>query len=63
MAGAPDEQYGREFMACIVSKPGERCMQNELRSFCWNELGAYKTPRSFRIVDARPKGPSARRSG
>ncbi|MGO4812272.1 AMP-binding protein [Cupriavidus sp. 2MCAB6] len=60
VVGVPDEHYGQELMACIVFKPGERCTEDELRSFCRNELGAYKTPRSFRFVDELPKGPSGK---
>ncbi|MFJ1258559.1 AMP-binding protein [Cupriavidus sp. CuC1] len=58
--GVPDEHYGQELMACIVLKPGERCTADELRSFCRNELGAYKTPKSFRFVCELPKGPSGK---
>jgi long-chain acyl-CoA synthetase len=58
--GIPDQSYGQEIMACIVLKPGARCTEDELRTFCGKELGAYKTPKSFRFVEELPKGPSGK---
>jgi long-chain acyl-CoA synthetase len=58
--GIPDENYGQEIMACIVLKPGARCIEEELRAFCRKELGAYKTPKVFRLVEELPKGPSGK---
>jgi long-chain acyl-CoA synthetase len=43
-----------------VLKPGSRCSEQELRSFCLKELGRYKTPKFIRFVDAIPKGPSGK---
>jgi long-chain acyl-CoA synthetase len=58
--GIADESYGQEIMACIVTKPEARCTEDELRAFCWKELGAYKTPKIFRFVEELPKGPSGK---
>jgi long-chain acyl-CoA synthetase len=58
--GVPDANYGQEIFACVVLKHGERCSEAELREFCLNELGEYKTPRRIRIVDELPKGPSGK---
>jgi acyl-coenzyme A synthetase/AMP-(fatty) acid ligase len=58
--GIPDESYGQEIMACIVTKPGARCTGDELRAFCRKELGAYKTPKIFRFLEELPKGPSGK---
>jgi long-chain acyl-CoA synthetase len=58
--GIPDESYGQEIMACVVTKPGARCTEDELRAFCGKELGAYKTPKIFRFVEELPKGPSGK---
>jgi len=58
--GIPDRAYGQEIMACAVLKPGATCSADELRAFCEREVGAYKTPKLLRIVDALPKGPSGK---
>jgi long-chain acyl-CoA synthetase len=58
--GIPDQDYGQEIMACIVLKDGELCCEDELRAFCRQELGAYKTPKVFRFQQELPKGPSGK---
>lgn len=58
--GVPDADYGQEIFACVVLKPGKQCSEAELRAFCLNELGSYKTPRLIRFVDDLPKGPSGK---
>jgi len=58
--GVPDELYGQDILACVVLKPGVHCDVAELRTHCQLELGRYKTPREFRLVDALPKGPSGK---
>jgi long-chain acyl-CoA synthetase len=58
--GIPDQDYGQEIMACIVLKGGELCCEDDLRTFCRQELGAYKTPKVFRFQQELPKGPSGK---
>lgn len=58
--GVPDQHYGQEIMVCVVLKAGAQCSEDELRAFCRNELGAYKTPKFFRFQDELPKGPSGK---
>jgi long-chain acyl-CoA synthetase len=58
--GVPDTDYGQEIFAWVVLKPGKQCSEAELREFCLNELGRYKTPRLIRFVDELPKGPSGK---
>lgn len=58
--GIPDANYGQEIMACVVLKPQRACTVEELTAFSLSELGRYKTPKVFRIVDALPKGPSGK---
>ncbi len=41
-------------------RPGERCSEAELRSFCLIELGKYKTPKRIRLLQELPKGPSGK---
>ena len=56
----PDALYGQDILACVVLKPGARCSVEELAAFARGELGAYKTPREIRLVEALPKGPSGK---
>jgi long-chain acyl-CoA synthetase len=58
--GVPDRDYGQEIFACVVLKPGQQCSEAELREFCLNELGKYKTPKRIRLLDELPKGPSGK---
>lgn len=58
--GVPDHHYGQEIMVCIVLKAGEQCSEDELRTFCRQELGAFKTPKLFRFQNELPKGPSGK---
>jgi len=60
VVGMPDEHYGQDILACVVLKPGAHCDEAELRAFCREHLGAYKTPRVFRFVEELPKGPSGK---
>jgi acyl-CoA synthetase (AMP-forming)/AMP-acid ligase II len=58
--GIPDADYGQEILACVVLKPRVSCTVEALRAFCIKELGRYKTPKVFRIVEELPKGPSGK---
>ena len=58
--GIPDRHYGQEIMACVVLRPGSPCTEDELRTFCEQRLGRYKTPKVIRFVDSLPRGPSGK---
>jgi len=58
--GIPDKHYGQEIMACIVRRDGVACSEDELRAFCAEKLGRYKTPKIFRFVTELPRGPSGK---
>jgi long-chain acyl-CoA synthetase len=58
--GIPDPNYGQEIMACVVLKPGSACSIDELSRFAEAELGRYKRPKTIRVLDALPKGPSGK---
>ena len=58
--GVPDPSYGQEILAAVVLKPGMQLTEDELRAFCVDELGRYKTPRHFRFLAELPKGPSGK---
>jgi acyl-CoA synthetase (AMP-forming)/AMP-acid ligase II len=58
--GIPDRHYGQEIMACIVLRESPACTEAELRAFCEQHLGRYKTPKVFRFVGELPRGPSGK---
>ena len=58
--GIPDKHYGQEIMACVIRREGHACTEDELRAFCLQHLGRYKSPRVIRFVDELPRGPSGK---
>ncbi len=58
--GIPDRHYGQEIMACVIRRPGSACSEDELREFCVERLGRFKTPKVIRFVDELPRGPSGK---
>ncbi len=52
--GIPDQRYGEELCAWIVTKPGVTCTGEEIRSFCRDQIAHYKVPRHIRFVDELP---------
>jgi fatty-acyl-CoA synthase len=52
--GVPDERYGEELCAWIVTKPGQVCSDDEIRAFCREHIAHYKVPRYIRFVDELP---------
>jgi len=36
------------------------CTEEDLRAFCLDKLGRYKTPKTFRFVNELPRGPSGK---
>ncbi|MEO5770865.1 MAG: AMP-binding protein [Burkholderiaceae bacterium] len=59
--GIPDKHYGQDILACVVLRPGAPATDEaELRGFCEQHLGRYKTPKLFRFVAELPRGPSGK---
>jgi acyl-CoA synthetase (AMP-forming)/AMP-acid ligase II len=58
--GVPDRHYGQEIMACVIRREGRACTEAELRDFCLEHLGRFKTPRDIHFVDELPRGPSGK---
>jgi long-chain acyl-CoA synthetase len=58
--GVPDPFYGQDIEAAVVVRPGMTVSEAELRAFCKQQLGHFKTPRAVRILNALPKGPSGK---
>jgi long-chain acyl-CoA synthetase len=58
--GIPDKTYGEEIMACVTVKPGLSVTEEELLNHCLEHLGKFKTPKTIKIMDELPKGPSGK---
>ncbi len=58
--GVPDELYGEEVAAFIVLKEGKQATEEELIAHCQSELADYKCPKTIRIVEDIPKGPTGK---
>jgi fatty-acyl-CoA synthase len=52
--GVPDERYGEELMAWIVTREGVAVDADSIRSFCKGRIAHYKVPRYVKFVDAFP---------
>ena len=52
--GVPDPKYGEEVCAWIVLKPGEQATDEDIRSFCRDQIAHYKVPRYIRFVPEMP---------
>ncbi|MFC5952140.1 long-chain fatty acid--CoA ligase, partial [Pseudonocardia lutea] len=60
VVGVPHPTLGEEVAAVVSLKPGETAQPEDLKSFTKSVLAAYKYPRSIRIVESLPKGPTGK---
>ncbi len=58
--GMPDRHYGQDILAAVVLREGAECSEDDLREFCRQRLGRYKTPKQIRFVSELPRGPSGK---
>lgn len=65
--GIPDRHYGQEIMACVVIREKKEhgsvdheSLREDLRRFCAEHVGPYKTPKMIRFVEELPRGPSGK---
>jgi long-chain acyl-CoA synthetase len=58
--GVPDPLYGEEVAAFIVLKDGVALGEDEIISYCKEQLADYKCPKTVRFVDEIPKGPTGK---
>jgi long-chain acyl-CoA synthetase len=58
--GVPDPLYGEEVAAFVVLKDGSKVTEAELIHYCTERLAGYKSPKSVRIVEDIPKGPTGK---
>jgi fatty-acyl-CoA synthase len=52
--GVPDERYGEELMAWVVTRPGVALGEDEVREFCKGQIAHFKIPRYVKFVDGFP---------
>ena len=55
VVGVPDEYRGETVKAYVSLKPGATVTEEELVTYCRQQLAAYKYPRSIQFVDDLPK--------
>jgi len=58
--GVPDELYGEEVAAFVVLKEGGAASEDEIKAYCREHLADYKCPKSVRVVESLPKGPTGK---
>lgn len=58
--GRDDDRLGEEVTAFISLTPGETATEDEIISYCKEQLAAYKYPRTLTILPELPKGPTGK---
>jgi long-chain acyl-CoA synthetase len=58
--GVPHPELGEEIAAVLALKPGATASADELRDYVKGKVAAYKYPRTVKIVDTLPKGPTGK---
>jgi long-chain acyl-CoA synthetase len=58
--GIPDKLYGEEVAAFVVLKDGSQLTEDDLISYCSENLAEYKCPKTIRLVKDIPKGPTGK---
>jgi fatty-acyl-CoA synthase len=54
VVGVPDPKYGEELCAWVKLKAGAQASDEEIRSYCRDQIAHYKIPRYIRFVDSFP---------
>ena len=54
VVGVPDERYGEELCACVVTRRGGAARRGPVREFCRGRLAHYKVPRYVLFADEFP---------
>ena len=52
--GVPDKFYGEEIMAWLQLHEGEQCSEDDIRSYCKDQIAHFKIPKYIWFVDKFP---------
>jgi fatty-acyl-CoA synthase len=52
--GVPDERFGEQLMAWIVTKPGATLDEDIVRAYCRDNISHFKVPAYVKFVDGFP---------
>jgi acyl-CoA synthetase (AMP-forming)/AMP-acid ligase II len=55
VVGVPDEKWGEAVQGFVVLKPGQEATEDELISFCKENIARYKSPKAIDFIPALPK--------
>ena len=58
--GVPDPLYGEDVAAFVVLEEGKMASEEELIAYCRERLADYKSPKTIRVVESIPKGPTGK---
>ena len=54
VVGVPDQRFGEELCAWVITKPGQQLTEDDLRAYCKGKIAHYKVPRYIQFVEAFP---------
>ena len=60
VVGKPDMALGETIKCYIVLKEGQNLNKEDIKAYCKEKLGPYKTPSEIIFIDELPKGPSGK---
>ncbi len=60
VVGVPDQEWGERVIACIVPKPGQKIVPEELKAFLRTRLSPFKVPKEYVILNELPKSPTGK---
>jgi acyl-CoA synthetase (AMP-forming)/AMP-acid ligase II len=58
--GVPDEYWGESVKAVVALRPGRQATEEEIISFCKENLASYKKPRFVEFIPSLPKNPGGK---
>ena len=58
--GVPDPFFGEVVKSYIITKNNFLLSTDEIKNFCIEKIGDFKSPSEIELVDRLPKGPSGK---